>query len=45
MKIERGDGVVRDRGLLEILPAVGVLLAYGLVCLVGGAKLCRLDAA
>jgi hypothetical protein len=39
------DVILRDRGLLEVLPAIGVLLAYGLVCGVGGARLYRLDAA
>jgi len=39
------DVMLRDRGILEILPTVGVLLAYGAVCLAGGARFHRLHAA
>ena len=38
------DVILRDRGLLEVLPVIGVLFAYGAVCLFGGARLYRLDA-
>jgi ABC-2 type transport system permease protein len=36
------DVILRDRGLLDVLPAVGVLVAYGAVCLAGGARFQRL---
>jgi ABC-2 type transport system permease protein len=39
------DVILRDRGILDVLPAVGVLVAYGAVCLAGGARLHRLDPA
>lgn len=39
------DVILRDRGLLDVLPAIGVLLAYGAVCLAGGARLHPLDPA
>jgi len=39
------DVILRDRGVLDVLPAVGVLLAYGAVCLAGGARFQRLDPA
>jgi len=39
------DVILRDRGILDILPGVGVLLAYGAVCLGAGARLHRLDSA
>ena len=38
------DVILRERGLLDVLPAIGVLVAYGAVCLAGGARLYRLDA-
>jgi ABC-2 type transport system permease protein len=38
------DVILRDRGLVDVLPALGVLLAYGAVCLAGGARFQRLDA-
>lgn len=38
------DVILRDRGTLSILPGLGVLLAYGTVCLAIGARLYRLDA-
>jgi ABC-2 type transport system permease protein len=38
------DVILRDRGLLDVLPGIGVLVAYGTVCLAGGARLYRLDA-
>ena len=39
------DVILRDRGVLDVLPAVGVLLAYGAVCLAGGARFQRMDPA
>jgi ABC-2 type transport system permease protein len=39
------DVILRDRGILEILPAVGVLVLYGAACLAGGARFHRLDSA
>jgi ABC-2 type transport system permease protein len=39
------DVILRDRGILDVLPAVGVLVAYGAVCLAGGARFHRLDPA
>jgi ABC-2 type transport system permease protein len=39
------DVILRDRGVLDVLPAVGVLVAYGAVCLAGGARFHRLDPA
>ena len=39
------DVILRDRGLVDVLPAIGVLLAYGAVCLAGGARLHPLDPA
>jgi len=38
------DVILRDRGLFELLPTVGVLLAYGGGCLAVGARLTRLEA-
>jgi ABC-2 type transport system permease protein len=38
------DVILRERGLVDVLPAIGVLVAYGSVCLLGGARLYRLDA-
>jgi ABC-2 type transport system permease protein len=38
------DVILRERGLLDILPGVGVLFAYGAVCLAGGARFYRFDA-
>jgi ABC-2 type transport system permease protein len=37
------DVILRDRGLVDVLPALGVLVAYGAVCLAGGARFQRLD--
>ena len=37
------DVILRERGTLDILPALGVLFAYGAVCLAAGARLYRLD--
>lgn len=37
------DVILRDRGTLEVLPAIGVLFAYGAVCLAVGARLYPLD--
>jgi ABC-2 type transport system permease protein len=37
------DVILRDRGLIEVLPAIGVLVAYGGACLAAGARLHRLD--
>jgi ABC-2 type transport system permease protein len=37
------DVILRDRGLIDVLPALGVLFAYGAVCLAGGARFQRLD--
>jgi ABC-2 type transport system permease protein len=39
------DVILRDRGVLDVLPGVLVLLAYGAICLVAGARLHRLDPA
>jgi len=39
------DVMLRERGTLDILPGVGVLFAYGAVCLAGGVRFYRLDAA
>jgi ABC-2 type transport system permease protein len=39
------DVILRDRGVVDVLPAVGVLVAYGAVCLAGGAWFQRLDPA
>ena len=39
------DVILRERGVLEVLPGVGVLFAYGAVCLAGGARFYRLDSA
>ena len=39
------DVILRDRGLVDVLPAVAVLMAYGAVCLAGGARFHRLDPA
>lgn len=36
------DVILRERGLLDVLPGVGVLVAYGAVCLAGGAYFYRL---
>ncbi len=33
--------IPRDRGLLEVLPILAVLLAYGWACLAVGARLYR----
>jgi ABC-2 type transport system permease protein len=37
------DVILRERGLFEVLPGIGVLVAYGAVCLAGGMRLHRLD--
>ncbi len=37
------DVILRDRGLVDVLPALGVLFAYGALCLAGGARFQRLD--
>jgi ABC-type multidrug transport system permease subunit len=39
------DVILRDRGVLDILPGVAVLFAYGAVCLAAGTRFQRLDAA
>jgi ABC-2 type transport system permease protein len=39
------DVILRDRGILDILPGVGVLVAYGALCLAAGARFHRLDPA
>jgi ABC-2 type transport system permease protein len=39
------DVILRDRGVVDVLPAVGVLVAYGTACLAGGAWFQRLDPA
>lgn len=39
------DVILRDRGLLDVLPGVGVLLGYGAACLAAGARLLRLEPA
>jgi hypothetical protein len=39
------DVILRDRGVLDVLPAAGVLFAYGAVCLAGGVWFSRLDPA
>jgi len=39
------DVILRDRGVLDVLPAVGVLVAYGAMCLAGGVRFHRLDPA
>jgi ABC-2 type transport system permease protein len=39
------DVILRDRGVVDVLPAVGVLLAYGGLCLAGGVRFHRLDLA
>jgi linearmycin/streptolysin S transport system permease protein len=39
------DVILRNRGILDILPAVGVLVVYGAVCLAGGARFQRLGSA
>ncbi len=39
------DVILRDRGLVEMLPTIGVLVAYGAVCLAGGARFYRFDSA
>jgi ABC-2 type transport system permease protein len=39
------DVILRDRGLLDILPGVGVLVVYGAACLAGGVWFQRLDSA
>ena len=36
------DVILRDRGVLDILPGVAVLVAYGAVCLAAGVRLHRL---
>ena len=35
------DLILRDRGLLDVLPTLGVLFAYGAACLLVGARLHR----
>ena len=37
------DLLLRDRGLSEVLPTLGALLAYGGVCLAAGSRLYRLS--
>jgi ABC-2 type transport system permease protein len=37
------DVILRERSLLEVLPVVGVLLAYGGACLAAGIRFCRLE--
>ena len=37
------DLLLRDRGLSEVLPTLGALLAYGSVCLAAGSRLYRLS--
>jgi len=39
------DVILRDRGILDVLPGVGVLLTYGMLCLAGGVRFVRLDPA
>jgi ABC-2 type transport system permease protein len=39
------DVILRDRGVLGVLPGIGVLVAYGTVCLAAGARFLRLDPA
>ena len=39
------DVMLRERGVLDVLSTVGVLLAYGTVCLAGGAWFHRLESA
>lgn len=39
------DVILRDRGVIDVLPGVAVLFLYGAVCLAGGAWLHRLDPA
>lgn len=39
------DVMLRSRGVVEVLPTVAVLLAYGAVCLVAGTRLHRLESA
>jgi ABC-2 type transport system permease protein len=39
------DVILRDRGVVDVLPGVVVLLAYGAICLAAGAWLHRLDPA
>ncbi len=40
-KDEINDLFMRERGLLEVLPILGVLFAYGLACLIAGVRLYR----
>jgi ABC-2 type transport system permease protein len=37
------DLILRDRGLVDVLPLVGALFVYGAVCMVLGARLYRFD--
>ena len=37
------DLILRERGLAEVAPALGVLVAYGAACLALGARLYRLS--
>jgi linearmycin/streptolysin S transport system permease protein len=39
------DVILRERGTLDVLPALGVLVAYGAVCVAVGARLQRLGTA
>jgi hypothetical protein len=39
------DVMLRDRGILDVLPTIGVLFAYGALCLAGGAWFHRLEPA
>jgi hypothetical protein len=39
------DVILRDRGIVDLLPGVAVLVAYGAVCLAGGARFLRLESA
>jgi len=39
------DVILRDRTLLQVLPGIGVLLAYGALCLAGGVRFVRLEPA
>ena len=39
------DVILRDRGILDVLPGVGVLAAYGVLCLAAGVRLVRLNPA
>lgn len=41
--IPLGLVILRDRGIADVLPGVGVLLAYGAVCGLAGARLWRPD--